>query len=86
MDASSLNVEYYADEQLTSCLGRITFDASSQHELQGGVLTLSNVKEVIKGKNKDTYALKHSDAQALEWWNETLTLAQQARPLLPPSN
>jgi hypothetical protein len=83
LNFDSLILEYYADAQFSQILGRISLSTSSSHSLQNGVLTLSNVEELSKGGRKSSYILRHNDAKALEWWNETLRLAEQERKLRP---
>ena len=77
----SLDMEYYADAQFSNCLGRVTFNGSSRHSLQNGILTLENVREVVKGDNKEAYVLRHNDLQAMQWWDTTLGLVQEERKL-----
>ena len=81
LDFVSLDMEYYADAQFSNCLGRVTFNGSSRHTLQNGILTLENVREVVKGDNKEAYALRHNDLQAMQWWDTTLIIAEQERKL-----
>ena len=81
LDFITLDMVYYADAQFSNCLGRVTFNGSSRHTLQNGMLTLDNVREVVKGDNKQAYAMRHNDLQAMQWWDTTLILAQQERKL-----
>jgi hypothetical protein len=86
LDFVSLTLEYFADAECCRRLGSIAFNSNSRHELQSGVLSLSNVAEVTKGRNKDAYMLRHNDLRVLEWWDETFRLAEQQRKLRPQSN
>ena len=83
LDFSSLHLDYFADAACIQRLGKITFNASSRHSLLNGILSLSNVSEVVKGGNKTSYDLRHNDAHALSWWNETLRLAELERKQRP---
>ena len=83
LDFASLHLDYFADAECNQRLGSITFDASSRHSLLNGILSLSNVSEVVKGGNKNSYALRHNDAKAMDWWNETLRLAELERKRRP---
>jgi hypothetical protein len=85
LDFASLNLEYYAEAECLRRLGKITFNASSQHVVHNGILSLSNVSEVAKGGLKDSYLLRHNDPRAMEWWNETFRLAELERKLRPQS-
>jgi hypothetical protein len=76
-------LDYFADAACKQRLGSITFTAGSRHILANGILSLSNVSEIVKGGNKNSYALRHNDAQAMGWWNETLRLAELERKRRP---
>jgi hypothetical protein len=77
LDFVSLQLEYFADAQCTQQLGRITFNSSSQHILENGILILRNVDQTVK--HKHSFELRHNDAKALDWWIETLRLAELER-------
>jgi hypothetical protein len=81
LDFASLNLEYYAEAECLRRLGKITFNASSQHVVHNGILSLSNVSEVAKGGLKDSYLLRPSVPRGLEWWDETFRLAALERKL-----
>jgi hypothetical protein len=77
LDAVSLALDYFADAECTRRLGSIAFSPSSGHVLHNGILSLNDVREVAKGGGKSSYVLRHNDARALQWWDETLLLAEQ---------